>query len=109
MTVDEFKPGDRVELVLHCSFWGDPLPQVTVISTTHRCIRCKMDRNGKLIRLLPQDLRQVHRIVPRKKEAPAVTKAKGGNAGLTRRRKVRLIASFDAVDLLQHHDLWRDA
>ena len=75
MTEDEFKPGDRVELMLHYSFWGGPLPQATVISTTHRFVRCKMDRNGKLIRLLPQDLRRVHRIVPRKKEASAVTRA----------------------------------
>jgi hypothetical protein len=74
MAGDEFKPGDRVELLLHYSFCGDPLPQATVISTTHRCVRCRMDRNGKLIRLLPQDLRHIHRTVPRKKEAQAVTR-----------------------------------
>ena len=95
MTEDEFKPGDRVELMLHYSFWGGPLPQATVISTTHRFVRCKMDRNGKLIRLLPQDLRHVHRIVPRKKEASAVTRAGDETPAPT---KGRLITSFGAVD-----------
>jgi hypothetical protein len=27
MKLDLFKPGDRVELVLHYSFWGEPPPQ----------------------------------------------------------------------------------
>ena len=69
MTLDAFKPGDRVELVRHYSFWGDPPPQGTVISTTNRCVRCKMDRSGRLIRFLPGDLRYIERIV-RRKEKP---------------------------------------
>ena len=59
MALDAFKPGDRVELVLHYSFWGDPPPQGTVVSTTSRRIRCKMDRSGKLITYLPGDLRRL--------------------------------------------------
>jgi hypothetical protein len=59
MALDAFKPGDRVELVRHYSFWGDPAPQGTVVSATSRCIRCKMDRSGKLITYLPGDLRRV--------------------------------------------------
>ena len=66
MTLDAFKPGDRVELVRHYSFWGGPPPQGTVISTTNRRVRCKMDRSGRLIRYLPDDLRHIERIVPRK-------------------------------------------
>jgi hypothetical protein len=69
MKLDAFKPGDRVELVLHYSFWGDPPPQGTVLSTSHRCVRCKMDRNGKVVRFLPQDLRHVEHS-PRKLPAP---------------------------------------
>ena len=61
MPSDAFKPGDRVQLMLHYSFWGDPAPQGMVISTTKRCVHCKMDRNGKLIRFLPQDLQLVQR------------------------------------------------
>ena len=49
MALDAFKPGDRVELVRHYSFWGDPPPQGTVVSTTSRRIRCKMERSVKLI------------------------------------------------------------
>jgi hypothetical protein len=59
MTTDAFKPGDRVQLVLHYSFWGDPLPQGTVIRISNSHVCCKMDRTGKLIRFLPQDLRHV--------------------------------------------------
>jgi hypothetical protein len=51
-----FKPGDRVELVSYYSFWGEPFPQGTVIRTTDRTIHTKMDRNGKMIRLSPDDL-----------------------------------------------------
>lgn len=61
MTLNAFKPGDRVELVRHYSFWGDPPPQGTVISTSNRRVRCKMDRTGKLIRYFPDDLRHVER------------------------------------------------
>jgi hypothetical protein len=61
MKLDAFKPGDRIELVRYYSFWGDPPPQGTVISTSLRCVTCKMDRRGKLIRFLPNDLRHVKR------------------------------------------------
>jgi hypothetical protein len=71
MTLDAFKPGDRIELVRHYSFWGDPPPQGTVISTTKRCVRCKMDRSGRLIRFLPDDLRHIERIVRRKEKQRA--------------------------------------
>jgi hypothetical protein len=57
ISLEEFKPGDRVELVRHFSPWGDPSPQATVVSASNRCVRCKMDRNGKVIRFLPHDLR----------------------------------------------------
>jgi hypothetical protein len=68
MALDAFKPGDRVELVRHYSFWGDPPPQGTVISKTNRRVCCKMDRSGKLIRFLPDDLRHVERRVLRKQK-----------------------------------------
>lgn len=68
MALDAFKPGDRVELVRHYSFWGDPSPQGTVVSTSNRRVRCKMDRSGKLIRFLPDDLRLVKRVVPRREK-----------------------------------------
>jgi hypothetical protein len=61
MTLDAFKPGDRVELVRYYSFWGDAPPQRTVISTSNRRVRCKMDRTGKLIRYFPDGLRHVER------------------------------------------------
>jgi hypothetical protein len=61
MSLDAFKPGDRVELVRHYSFWGDPPPQGTVVSTSNHRVRCKMDRTGKLIRFRPGDLQQVKR------------------------------------------------
>ena len=54
-----FKPGDRVELVRYYSFWGEPLPQGTVISTSDHTINTKMDRNGRMRRLSPDDLRVV--------------------------------------------------
>ena len=54
-----FKPGDRVELVRYYSFWGEPFPQGTVISTTDRTIHTNIDRNGKMIRLSPDDLQVV--------------------------------------------------
>ena len=71
MTLDAFKQGDRVELVRHYSFWGAPPPQGTVISTTNRCVRCKMDRSGRLIRFLPDDLRHIERVAPRKEKPRA--------------------------------------
>jgi hypothetical protein len=61
MTLDAFKPGDRVELVRYYSFWGDAAPQGTVISTSNRRVHCKMDRTGKVIRFSPDDLRHVER------------------------------------------------
>jgi hypothetical protein len=68
MAIHAFKPGDRVEFVRYYSLWGDPPPQASVVGTTNRCVICKMDRNGKLIRFLPDDLRPVRPIAPR--EAP---------------------------------------
>jgi hypothetical protein len=68
MALTAFKPGDRIELVRHYSFWGDPSPQGTVINTTSRCVHCKMDRSGKLIRFLPADLRHIEALVPRKEK-----------------------------------------
>ena len=59
MAMHAFKRGDRVELVRYYSFWGQPLPQGTVISATDRRILTKMDRNGRMIRLSPDDLRVV--------------------------------------------------
>ena len=59
MASNSFNPGDRVQLVLHYDLWGAPPPQATVISTSNRYVRCKMDHSGKMIRFLPQDLRNV--------------------------------------------------
>ena len=50
MNDEPFAPGDRVELVRHYSFFGAPPPQGTVVGTTNRLIRCKMDRSGRVIR-----------------------------------------------------------
>jgi hypothetical protein len=71
MALDAFKPGDRVELARHFSFWGDPPPRGTVVSTTNRRVRCKMDRTGKLIRFLPEDLRCVEQPAPHKEKPGA--------------------------------------
>lgn len=76
MAVDIFEPGDRVELVRHYSFWGDPPPQATVVSATNRRIRCKMDRSGKLIRFSPEDLRHVEEL-PSRQPAPSAEKPRG--------------------------------
>jgi hypothetical protein len=76
MAVDAFKPGDRVELVRHYNFWGEPPPQATVISTTNRRIRCKMDRSGKLIRFLQEDLRHVEQL-PSRQPAAGEEKPRG--------------------------------
>ena len=60
MDMHAFKPGDRVELVRYYSFWDELLPRGTVISTTDRTIiNTKMDRNGRMRRLSPNDLRVV--------------------------------------------------
>jgi len=59
MGVDAFKPGDRVELVRHYSPWGDPPPQGTVVGSSTRLVRCKMDRTGKVVRYPPSDIRLV--------------------------------------------------
>jgi hypothetical protein len=59
MTLDAFEPGDRVELVRHYNPWGDPPPQGIVVGKGYYCIRCKMDRSGKVIRFKPEDLRKV--------------------------------------------------
>jgi hypothetical protein len=67
MAMQAFKPGDRVELVRYYSFWGEPLPQGTVISITDRTIHTQMDRNGRMIRFSPDDLR----VVPPKPTKPA--------------------------------------
>ena len=68
MAMHAFKRGDRVELVRYYSFWGEPLPQGTVISATDRTILTKMDRNGRMIRLSPDDLR----VVPPKPIGPVL-------------------------------------
>jgi hypothetical protein len=72
MKCDAFRPRDRIELVRHCNPWGDPPPQGTVVGASNRRVRCKMDRTGKLIRFLPEDLRHVGRRVPRKQKASAL-------------------------------------
>ena len=59
MTFDVFEPGDRVELVRHYSLSGDPPPQGIVVGKGYHCVRCKMDRTGKVIRFKPEDLRKV--------------------------------------------------
>jgi hypothetical protein len=71
MAFDAFKPGDRVELVRYYSFWGDPPPRATVVGITNRCVMCKMDRNGKLIRFLPGDLRHIGPMAPRERTLAA--------------------------------------
>ena len=55
--LDAFRVGDRVELLLFYGFHGEPCPRGTVTAIGHRTIRCKMDRNGKVVRLEPSDLR----------------------------------------------------
>ena len=56
-----FKVGDRVELLLFYRVHDDdPLPQGTVVGTSARCIRAKMDRNGKVVRFDPKDLRVIN-------------------------------------------------
>jgi hypothetical protein len=55
---DAFKRGDRVELLLYYDFWGNPPPKGTVVGTSTRHVSCKMDRSGKVVRFLPQDLQR---------------------------------------------------
>jgi len=55
---DAFRVGDRVELLLFYGFHGEPRPRGTVV-TVGRSIRCKMDRNGKMVRFDPSDLRVI--------------------------------------------------
>ena len=55
--LDAFKVGDRVELLLFYSFHDDPLPQGTVIGVSSTHVSVKMDRNGKVVRFHPSDLR----------------------------------------------------
>jgi hypothetical protein len=74
MAIHAFKRGDRVELVRYYSFWGEPLPQGTVISATDRTILTKMDRNGRMIRLSPEDLR----VVPPQPTGPILEATPGG-------------------------------
>ena len=50
---------EAIALSLFVTFGGEPLPQGTVISATDRTILTKMDRNGRMIRLSPDDLRVV--------------------------------------------------
>ena len=50
-----FKPGDRIEFLLHDNLWGDP-PGIRYRDQRKPALyRCKMDRNGKVIKVLPQD------------------------------------------------------
>ena len=44
------------EFLLFYGFHGEPRPQGTVVSVGSRCVRCKMDRNGKVVRFEPSDL-----------------------------------------------------
>ena len=55
---DAFRVGDRIELMLFYGFHDEPPPQGTVVSVG-RMIRCKMDRNGKVVRFEPSDLRVI--------------------------------------------------
>ena len=55
---DAFRVGDRVELMLFYSLLDEPRPQGTVVNVG-RTIRCKMDRNGKVVRFEPSDLRVI--------------------------------------------------
>ena len=55
---DAFRVGDRVELMLFYGFHGEPCPRGTVVSVG-RTIHCKMDRNGKVVRFEPSDLRVI--------------------------------------------------
>jgi hypothetical protein len=57
---DAFRVGDRVELMLFYSLVDEPRPQGTVVSVD-RTIHCKMDRNGKVVRLEPSDLRVIRK------------------------------------------------
>ena len=52
-----FKKGYRVELLLHYSFEPGPRPQGTVVGTSYRTVRVKMDRHGKTVGLAPSDIR----------------------------------------------------
>ena len=63
---DAFRIGDRVELMLFCSLVGEPPPQGTVVAIGYRTVNCKMDRNGKVVRFEPSDLR----VIPRPKGKP---------------------------------------
>ena len=57
---DAFRVGDRVELMLFYSPVDELRPQGTVVSIG-RTIRCKMDRNGKVVRFEPSDLRVIEK------------------------------------------------
>ena len=57
--LDTFKIGDRVELLLFYGFHDEARPQGTVVGIGHRRVHCKMDRNGKDVRLAPSDVRIV--------------------------------------------------
>ena len=55
-----FRVGDRVELLLFYSFHGESRRQGTVVTVGHT-IHCKMDRNGKVVRFEPSDLRVIEK------------------------------------------------
>jgi hypothetical protein len=58
---DAFHVGDRVELLLFYGFHGEPPPQGTVVAIGYRTVNCKMDRNGKVVRFEPSDLRVIEK------------------------------------------------
>jgi len=65
-TLDTFKTGDRVELLLPYAFEPGPLPQGTVVRIAVRgLVKVKMDRNGKLVGFEPSDLRIIKKGKPR--------------------------------------------
>ena len=57
--LDAFRVWDRVELLLFYGFHGEARPQGTVVSIGYRCVRCKMDRHGRVVGFAPSDLRIV--------------------------------------------------
>jgi hypothetical protein len=60
-TLSAFRVVDRVELLLFYSFHGEPRPQGIVVGTGLHCVKCKMDRNGKVVRLDPSDVRIIEK------------------------------------------------
>jgi hypothetical protein len=51
--LDSFNIGDSVEFILFYSLEGEARPQGTVVNVGRKFLSCKMDRNGKVVRLAP--------------------------------------------------------